>query len=256
MCELFGLSSKYPIRCNGYLKDFFSHSPNQPHGWGLAVLDGNDAEIEKEPKQADQSFYLKERLTEEISAKTIFAHIRYATIGNVTYSNCHPFTGKDITGRRWTLVHNGTIFDYPKLYKYLRTQTGDTDSERVFLYILDSINKLIIENDTIDDESEFNLLNDLVTHMADGNKLNLLFYDSKYIYVHTNQVNTLYMSKSEDCVKFATRPYNDDEWESVPMNTLMAFKDGKCEYVGMQHKYVYEENSENTQRLYQIFSDL
>ena len=92
--------------------------------------------------------------------------------------------------------------------------------------------------------------------MADGNKLNLLFYDGKYIYVHTNQVNTLYMSKSEDCVKFATRPYNDDEWESVPMNTLMAFKDGKCEYVGMQHKYVYEENPENTQRLYQIFSDL
>ena len=44
MCELFGISSKYPIRCNGYLKDFFSHSPNQPHGWGLAVLDGNDAE--------------------------------------------------------------------------------------------------------------------------------------------------------------------------------------------------------------------
>ena len=119
----------------------------------------------------------------------------------------------------------------------MRTQTGDTDSERVFLYILDSINKLIIENDTIDDESEFNLLNDLVTHMADGNKLNLLFYDGKYIYVHTNQVNTLYMSKSEDCVKFATRPYNDDEWESVPMNTLMAFKDGKCELTTI-HRYL------------------
>ncbi|GAB6159919.1 class II glutamine amidotransferase [Howardella ureilytica] len=256
MCELFGVSSKYPIKCNEYLRDFFSHSPNHPHGWGLAILDGEDAQIEKEPKQADKSDYLRERMTAEISGKTVLAHIRYATIGNVTYNNCHPFTGKDITGRRWTLIHNGTIFDYPKLHKYLRMQNGETDSERVFLYILDSINKAVIENDALDDESQFNLLNELVTNMAEGNKLNLLFYDGKYTYVHTNQMNTLYMSKNADCIKFTTNPFNDDEWESVPMNTLLAYKDGKPEFIGMQHKNVYEENPENTQRLYQIFSDL
>lgn len=34
------------------------------------------------------------------------------------------YTKKDDSGRRWTVIHNGTIFDYPPLYKYMKLQKG------------------------------------------------------------------------------------------------------------------------------------
>ena len=118
MCQLFGFSSKIPVRINDYLKEFYSHSEEHPHGWGLACMDGKEVMIEKEPVKASVSQYLKARLTVPVQVKNAFAHIRYATIGNVDYKNSHPYTGKDRSGRRWTLIHNGTIFDYPPLNKY------------------------------------------------------------------------------------------------------------------------------------------
>lgn len=109
MCELFGISSKNPYSINTYLKEFFSHSGVHPHGWGMAFMEGNQVQIEKEPIQATKSNYLKERLTVPVLVRNAFAHIRYATIGNVEYRNCHPYTQRDYSKRQWTLVHNGTV---------------------------------------------------------------------------------------------------------------------------------------------------
>ncbi len=135
MCEIFGVSSLNDFTANEYLKTFYSHSDFHPHGWGLACISRNGALIEKESIKASRSNYLRERLSQPVSAKILLAHIRYATIGNVEYKNCHPFTGKDGSGRRWTLIHNGTIFDFAPLYPYTKKQKGDTDSERIFLYL-------------------------------------------------------------------------------------------------------------------------
>ena len=140
MCELFGLSALNKYEANEYLHSFYAHSTHHPHGWGLACIGRNGALIEKESIPAYKSNYLKERLSQPIEARIMLAHIRYATIGNVEYKNCHPFTGKDNTGRRWTLIHNGTIFDYAPLNSYIQKQIGDTDSERVFLYLIDRLN--------------------------------------------------------------------------------------------------------------------
>jgi glutamine amidotransferase len=141
MCELFGISSKEPFRINEYLKEFFSHSSAHPHGWGMSCMDKNQVSIEKEPVQASKSNYLKERLSAPIEVKTAFAHIRYATIGNVEYKNCHPYTWRDKSGRQWTLIHNGTIFDYSALNAYMNIQKGDTDSERILLHIVDLVDQ-------------------------------------------------------------------------------------------------------------------
>lgn len=146
MCEIFGACLKRPLVLNNYLKEFYSHSPHHPNGWGLALLHGNEAEIEKEPVRADRSHYLRRRLSVPVEEQNVLAHIRYATIGNEEYENCHPFTGTDISGRRWTLIHNGTIFDYEPLNPYSRVQRGQTDSERILLYIIDRMNRRIRES--------------------------------------------------------------------------------------------------------------
>ena len=58
MCELFGISSEENYNIRDYLKIFFSHSSAHPHGWGIACMEENAVQIEKEPVQASKSNYL------------------------------------------------------------------------------------------------------------------------------------------------------------------------------------------------------
>ncbi len=256
MCELFGISAKTAAAHNEILKDFFSHSSGHPHGWGLAILDQNDAEIVKEPMQASRSFYLHERLTVPVKGKTLLAHIRYATIGNIEYRNCHPFTGKDESGRRWTMIHNGTIFDFPPIAKYVKKQQGDTDSERIFLYILDQINKEIRSGKKMTGKERCKLLDEMVCQMAKGNKLNLLIYDGELLYVHTNYENSLYVLQEQEMAKFSTTPLGKEDWDHVPMTTLLAYHEGQKIFTGTNHGNAYLDNQKDLDYLYQIFANL
>lgn len=253
MCEIFGVSAKDKVYLNAYLKEFYKHSHSHPHGWGLGVIEGNEVNIEKEPLQATDSFYLKQRLTLPIESKIALAHIRYATIGNLYYRNCHPYTKKDKFSRRWTLVHNGTIFHYPLLDAYVEEQIGETDSERILFYIIDKIN----EHEELDELGRFQLLNDIFVDMTkDNNKVNIIITDGEIVYVHTNYDNSLYMLDTEGCVIFSTQPLSNENWKRVPFTTLLAYKDGRLLFTGDNHHHEYFDTPENTKYLYQIFSDL
>ncbi|MGN1165465.1 MAG: class II glutamine amidotransferase [Lachnospiraceae bacterium] len=257
MCELFGITSDGSCEINEYLKEFFSHSNAHQHGWGLACVAENDVQIEKEPTQASKSNYLKERLSVPIIVKTALAHIRYATIGNVEYKNCHPFIAKDNQGRTWTLIHNGTIFDYQPLNRYVDIQKGDTDSERILLYLIDLMNneeKKIKRKMT--EKERFKLLDSVISQMAEGNKLNLIIYDGELLYVHTNYMNSLYELNKENLVLFSTVPLGEEMWKPVTFATLLAYRNGKRVFNGTDHGNEYKDNEENMKFLYRIFSDL
>lgn len=257
MCELFGICSKDTCQINEYLKEFFSHSNAHPHGWGLALLEQNEIQLEKEPVQATKSNYLKERLSVPISAKKAFAHIRYATIGNVEYRNCHPYTMKDMGGRRWTLVHNGTIFDYSPLNRYVTIQNGDTDSERILMYFVERINQeeMLLQRQMTGEE-RFHMLDSIIVEMSKGNKLNLLLYDGELFYVHTNYANSLYELVKENRVFFSTVPLGKEKWRPVPFATFLAYRRGQRVFIGTDHGNEYKDSEENLKFLYRIFSDL
>lgn len=257
MCEILGVSFQKEACINYYLKIFYSHSNNHPHGWGLALANGNNINIEKEPVQAEKSRYLKERLSQPIITKTALAHIRYATIGNIEYKNCHPYSKADNSSRHWTLIHNGTIFDYPPLCKFLKKQTGDTDSERILLYIVEQMNDAQnATNSPLNADERFCLLDGIITDMSKENKLNLLIFDGEYMYAHTNYANSLHYLESDNGVVFSTQPLSADEWKKMPMNTLLAFKDGRPAFCGTNHANEFFDNEETLKYLYQIFSDL
>ncbi len=260
MCELFGFTAEKETVINEYLEEFYRHSNEHPHGWGLVCLEGNEAFIEKEPIQASKSKYLEERMTAPIDNRNLFAHIRYATIGNVDYRNCHPYTRKDMRGRRWTMIHNGTIFEYPQLDKYFRLQEGDTDSERILMYIVDRINDMTRERGKdLKPRERFALIDEIVSDMSTGNKLNLLLYDGEYMYVHTNYKDSLYYLEKQEkgnSVMFSTQPLSTEEWKKVPFTTLMVYQDGKPVYTGEAHGNEYIDNEENIKFLYQTFSNL
>ena len=148
MCELMGLSANKRIRINEELRTFYSHSVNHHNGWGLAILDADPVFACKEADRALDSPNLKKILACDITTSSCIAHIRRATIGEINAKNSHPFSGVDASGRRWILAHNGTIFEAEVLSPYSRSQQGTTDSERIFLYLMDLLNEGIKEKDS------------------------------------------------------------------------------------------------------------
>ena len=257
MCELFGISCENRIKVNEYLKEFFQRSDKHPNGWGLATFSDGNVSIEKEPVQASKSHYLKERLRYPISEKCMLAHIRQATIGVMSYVNTHPFTLNDDSGRRWTLIHNGTIFNYPQLNTYLYTQNGATDSERILIHLVELINvERKRRKHDLNAAERFEILQKEIGFMSKGNKLNLLFFDGEYMYAHCNFKDSLYVLEKPGTAIFCTQPVGNDSWETVPFTSLLAYKDGIQIFQSAPHGNEYIENPEDYKYLYLPFSSL
>lgn len=249
MCEVFGVSSPEPVKLNDLLREFFSHSDAHPDGWGLAFFYGNnEVSLEKQPLNALRSLYLKSRLKAPIEACSMFAHIRLATKGSVEYENTHPFTGRDDSGRNWTLAHNGTIFESNVLDPMFYAQQGHTDSERILLYLIKKMNEAGAES--LGSAERFRIADRVLTEITPENKVNLLLYDGELMYVHTNYPESLYMRKEGNGRIFSTRPLDRKEWEPVPMTTLLAFRQGELLYTGTNHGNIFVDTPSKFRHLY------
>ena len=262
MCELMTFCGKEKILLNPFLQEFFSHSAGNPDGWGLAVFDPGQESIEKEPLQASESLYLQERLRGPIVSKALMAHIRAATIGVQTRLNCHPFAGRDESGRQWIMVHNGTLFEKTEADRFISAQTGDTDSERILLALLDRMNREIRRKEAsgkggrLSPEERFRILDRMIVAMSPGNKLNLIIFDGELFYIHCNMKGTLYWRKEPCGTLINTVPLSLGTWEPVPFTRLTAMRDGQVQYEGTDHGNEYRPDPEQVQALYRAFSGL
>ena len=234
MCELLGFSAAEPEDIREQLEEFFSHSVRHPHGWGLMYGD----RLVKECGRACDSDALSRILKRMQPTKTLLGHIRFATVGSIKLENCHPFVGRDVTGRQWTLIHNGTIYSGNKLIPYLNSQTGDTDSERLFLYLLDTLGKAQ-QNGELSAEERCRLLEDLVQDIAPRNKLNLMIYDGELMYIHRNMENTLKFRRLGSGYIVSTTELDGGDWQDVPMAQLTAYRDGECVFTGKPHDGIF-----------------
>lgn len=256
MCEMFGITADKEVVANPLLESFYQHSSENRDGWGLAVFRGHSVTMEKEPRMAAQSTYLRQRLSRDIRCRNLFAHIRKATIGRIEYANCHPFIWDDNSGRTWTLMHNGTIFEPDSMERPSVEPEGTTDSERILLYIIDQVNKEIVRlGRDLDSSERFRLLDTLVTRISKGNKLNLLIYDGENMYVHTNCPGTLHEWTDDHMTLFATKPFRMDGWQPLTMNRLLAYRDGVRIETGTDHGNTFEDNKDMTM-LYFAYSEL
>ena len=238
MCEIFCFNSNTPKQVNECLECFYNHSEDHPHGWGLANMQSNEFVIDKEPMKASCSEHLKNILSNPVIGKNVFAHIRLATMGEIISPNCHPFTEADDNNRSWMLIHNGTIFDYPKLNDYIEKEKGNTDSERILLYIIDKVNEFERDKGRLSTIKErFNLLTDIVADLSKNNKLNLMFYDGDLTYIHSNMRDSLYYLKDDESFLVASTPLTDDEnWKPVELNKLFGLIDGNIIFESEEHE--------------------
>lgn len=266
MCELLGVSSDHRIILNQYLQAFCAHSVRHPNGWGYASFEGSGSacggnrrceSLIKEPGTAARSPLFRAMLQTDVCASCAMAHIRYATVGNVEYANCHPFTERTANGRQITLIHNGTIFHAAGLNRFLKLQNGETDSERILLYLVDGINRFEQEEGReMTGKERLRFFDQAIVGLSEGNKLNLIFFDGEYLYVHTNCRGTLRFLKKDHSVLVATEPLSEEGWKPFPLFRLCAFLDGALVYEGSPHGCEYVPNDEDLKNLYLAYACL
>jgi len=113
-----------------------AQSHRMADGFGLGVFDADGkAVVDKAPIAAyeDRAYAADAR---KLRGTTFIAHVRYASNGEDTLVNTHPFLQDDRL-----LAHNGVVQDLDKLDDRLRKLEvmdlvkGETDSERVFALI-------------------------------------------------------------------------------------------------------------------------
>ncbi len=84
-------------------------------------------------------------LAPKVRAGCMIAHVRAASVGEVSESNCHPFQYKNLL-----MAHNGGIEEFNKVKRRLREPLsnemynwikGQTDSEHIFAYLVNHLNK-------------------------------------------------------------------------------------------------------------------
>lgn len=258
MCELLGVTAKRRLRLNSLLREFYSHSGDHPHGWGLACFpDGAAPVVEKEPVDASTSPRLNERLASPVVERTVIAHIRRATIGQLAYENSHPFQATDNRGRTWTLAHNGTIFNGSLLERFKERQRGETDSECVLLYLVARIDR---EQDrlgrALDETERFDILAASVAELSANGKVNLLVYDGGILYAHVNLRGTLHYRQTDDALVFSTRPLRNGDWSRVPFTRLVSAKDGEFLRVGECLGHEYIPNPDDYRHAYMLYASL
>ncbi len=237
MCELLGFTSSKKTDIRDSLRSFFSHSDKNPHGWGM-MYGSPGRTVVKEAVSAEKSAFLAGLIEELPQQKNLLAHIRFATVGSINENNCHPFSALDISGREWTLIHNGTIFNGRHNHRYSAVQTGDTDSERFFLSMLDTVNEQLSKS-VPTERARFELINSFIAENAPRNKLNLMIFDGDLLYVHKNLKNTLCFKRLENGLIFATKPLDDGQWVPFPMAQVIAYRNGAEVFRGDRHKGVF-----------------
>ena len=132
-----------PVRATFWLlqaSDSLSEqSRREPDGAGIGFFDGEDRPVvSKQPIAAFEDRRFAEE-AKDVQARTIVAHVRFASTGALTVDNTHPF---EQDGRLF--AHNGAIEGLPALESELGPEGmalvhGDTDSERWFALITRAI---------------------------------------------------------------------------------------------------------------------
>ncbi len=84
-------------------------------------------------------------LAPKIKTDCMIAHVRAASVGDVSESNCHPFQFKNLL-----MAHNGGVEDFTKIKRHMRTPltdelynwiNGQTDSQHIFAFMLNDLFK-------------------------------------------------------------------------------------------------------------------
>jgi len=266
MCRLYGFHASAPTRVECTLLRAQNALVAQSRaderglanadGWGIVFYDGGFPHARKREMAAFEDPTFVETAS-GVSAATVVAHVRRATVGGVSYFNTHPFTYG-----RWTFAHNGTLSGFRRLEPQLRREVvprllaarlGSTDSELIFLWLLSRLAKAGCDPDGDDRCDVDSVTTELIRGLrllaarsearaAEPARLNVVLTDGDVLLASRwrNSLRWLERRGVYDCevcgqphvaaehrdgyraVVVASEPISDEPWQVVPEGSVLA----------------------------------
>lgn len=264
MCELFGMSSRVPAVVNFSLEELAQHGdcsgPNR-EGWGIAYYEDRDARLIKEAGSANTSPLRRFIGQERVSSNFVIAHIRHATIGDLSLQNTHPFS-RELGGRAHVFAHNGEvpgIFQDPKLHFDRSRPIGETDSEYAFCALLERLAAVWATGNVPPLEARLEVVTQFAADLAEIGAANFLYSDSVTLFAHSDRrrsspsgpfrspglytlvrtcstepsllqspgVQIAGSDQPQQVTLVASVPLTDEAWRPLPKGTIVALEHGQ-----------------------------
>ncbi len=189
MCELFGMSSRYPSTVRFSLEEFSRRGGlSAPHkdGWGIAWYEEREIRLVKESRRAADSACV--RFIQENPFTTPFAisQVRKATRGAVALRNCQPFV-REMGGAWHAFAHNGDLAwidtAMPPRLDGFRT-IGETDSEIAFCALLERLRPLWSGKEWPSVDSRREVVEGFAAALRGLGPANFLYCDGDTLFAH------------------------------------------------------------------------
>ena len=116
----------------------------------------------------------------------------------------------------------------------------------MLLYFLDRVEEATLKaGHPLNAEERTALVEKTLAHLTPHNKINVLLFDGEQLYVHTNYKGSLHVCEDGRSAWFSTLPLRHGDWEPLPMNRLLVYKNGQRIYEGASHGHEYIDNPED-----------
>jgi glutamine amidotransferase len=253
MCRLFGFRSAVPAAVHPALvtekNALIIQSREHKDGWGIAAYGADPTPSVARGLNAAYNDPDFQRVSSLVSARTVVAHLRLASVGPVEIHNAHPF----LHGR-WSFVHNGTIRNFarhqqeveslirPDLRSLIR---GHTDSERCFYVFLTRLSARRTLDGSVPAEEVARALGETMSLMAAitdesaevQSSMNFLVTDGE-VMVATRRHRTLFFTDGRRKNSFAdmVQPRPGSQ-----MDQLIIASEALCGNVTAWHEVAQEE---------------
>lgn len=184
MCQLLGMNCNVPTDIVFSFTGFASRAGRTGEhvdGWGIAFFEGPAVRHFVDHQAALVSPIADLIRHYPIKSKNVIAHIRKATVGPVTLENCHPFM-RELWGRYWVFAHNGDLKQYSPVLDGPFQPVGDTDSERAFCWILQSLRARFPSRP--DQASLTGAMRELAAEIATHGTFNMMMSDGTELFAH------------------------------------------------------------------------
>lgn len=185
MCQLLGMSCKKPTSIGFSFEGFRARgglTDEHKDGWGIAFFNDNSVDIFVDHEPAAESKLAEQVHRADIKSKTIIAHIRKATVGEVKLTNCHPFQ-RNLWNSEWVFCHNGDLKNFKPVLNGQFQPQGETDSELAFCYLLQQLEQHLPAGAT-DAAELFSTLDKLSRDIATYGTFNIILSNGEWLYTY------------------------------------------------------------------------
>jgi len=256
MCQLLGMNSHLPASLTLSFTGFSQRGGCTDHhgdGWGIAFFESDGGSPGKgvrhfvDKTSAATSPIAQMLKSYPIKSHNVVAHVRKATVGQVTLENTHPFV-RELWGRYWVFAHNGDLKNFaPYLHGHFKP-VGNTDSEQAFCWLMQELAKSHADVPTVDELTR--TLQELTPQISKHGTFNFLLSNGQALWAHATTklcyvlrahpfhevhlkdddvaVNLAQLNSPEDRLAIVvTEPLTTDEdWTAFAPGELKVFVDG------------------------------